>query len=159
MNFQQKLIYTVLGASIMFLGMSGTRHPNAIFDTVKCKQLLIVDEDSKNCVIVSTDDKGGIIGVYDKDDSTSTHQVGLLIGKHGGAITVTGTNGAINLRTSDKDAIVIIGGRDDRTSVDGKDDTKIILRGRGTIHTYDKNGKVTASLPPHPHPHSDTEEK
>lgn len=171
MNFQRNLIYIALGAAIMFLGMSNTRRPNATFDTVKCKQLLIVDEEGNARVIVSTDDKGGIIGVYDKDRETSTHKVGLLIGEHGGAITVTGNNGAINLLTNETGGTVAIGDKDDRTmvtvgtyedggsiSVGGKDDTRVSLHGRGTIHTYDKDANVTGSLPPHPHPHSDTEE-
>ncbi len=173
MNFQRNLIYIALGAAIMFLGMSNTRRPNATFDTVKCKQLRIVDEEGNARVIITTDDKGGIIGVYDKDRETSTHQVGLLIGEHGGAIAVTGKNGAINLLTSEKGGVFTIDDRDDSTkvtlysyedsggiSVGGKDkgDIGVSLHGRGTIHTYDKDGNVTGSLPPHPHSHSDTDE-
>lgn len=173
MNFQRNLIYIALGAAIMFLGMSSTRR-DATFDTVVCKKLWIVDEESKARVIITTDDKGGIIGIYDKDRETSTRQVGLLIGEHGGAIALTGKNGAINLLTDKKGGVVTIDDSDDSTklilyayedsggiSVGGKNkgDIGVSLHGRGTIHTYNKDGNVTGSLPPHPHPLSDTEEE
>ena len=172
MNFQRNLIYIALGAAIMFLGMSSTRRPDATFDRVECRKLVVVDEASNSRVIVSTNENGGIIAIYDVDDQISTQQVGLLIDKHGGAILVNGNNGTINLLTDEQGGIVAIGDKADRTkvvlqtyedggniSVGGKDAGKVSLRGRGTIHTYDKDGNVTGSLPPHPHPHSDTEEE
>lgn len=174
MNFQRNLIYIALGAAIMFLGMSSARRPDATFDTIECNKLRILDEESKACVVISTNDKGGIIGIYDKDDETSAHSAGLLIGEHGGAIAVTGSHGTIFLRTNDKGGAITIGDKDDSAMVvlrayeDGgriyiggknKDDIGVNLHGRGTIHTYDKDGNVTSSLPPHPHPHFDTEEE
>ena len=73
MNFKQKLGYTVFGAAIMLIGVLAATHltpivaqNNGVFEEITCKQL-VVSNNGKWNVVLSSGEKGGLIGGLDKD--------------------------------------------------------------------------------------------
>ena len=73
MNFKQKLGYTAFGAAIMLIGVLAANHltpiaaqNNGVFDEITCKKL-VVSNNGKWNVVLSGGEKGGLIGVLDKD--------------------------------------------------------------------------------------------
>ncbi len=125
-NVLRKIAYMVIGSLLTIIGYhfgnienntadAQEKTDNPIVDEIRCRHLLIVNEDGERVVSITTGDTAGGIGIYNNE---GTEVVGLAAASHG--------SGGIELHNKDKKRVVQLG-----TYADG----------RGALVISDKDGK------------------
>ena len=147
-NVLRKIAYMVIGSLLTIIGYhfgnienntadAQEKTDNPIVDEIRCRHLLIVNEDGERVVSITTGDTAGGIGIYNNE---GTEVVSITTGDTGGGIGIynnEGTevvglaaashgSGGIELHNKDKKRVVQLG-----TYADG----------RGALVISDKDGK------------------
>ena len=75
MNFKQKLCYTILGATILLVGiltanlLSPIVAQNNTFDEITCRRLNITNDSGKPVLLLWANDNSGVINIMETDET------------------------------------------------------------------------------------------
>ena len=156
-KYREKLGYIALGGILMLVGMlaarvvsplgAQTEVRDAVFESVTCRRIWVIDEDAKLVVGIS----GGLGGGEITSRGIAVHgkkgQGGavMTVDEHGGVINVHGEDGSagVEMRTSEYGGHVgVLGKRDTNPRVA----INVNEFGHGAVGTWDKNGYRLATL-------------
>lgn len=138
MNHKQKIGYTILGASIMLIGMwigNGTSPPvtaqsNGVFDKITCREIEVIDENGTGGISI----RGGSIIVSGNNGFTNVA---------GGVVFLHSPEGRIVASMEPTEH----GGRIDVFNKQGESQATMgINEYSGEFRIYGKNGKTTAYM-------------
>ena len=96
MNHKQKLGYMALGAGILALGIiigqfvtpDIKAQSNGVFDKITCREIEVIDKDSKTGIMLTTHERGGLFVLSGKAGSVD---IGTTV--RGGVVSVSGKDG------------------------------------------------------------------
>ena len=163
-NWKVKVAYAGFGClfgslcTIMGMLASPVTAQRDKFGNIECTSLRIVDGDGETKVALGVGERGGFVGVFDKDGEE--WKAALRVGEHGGFVSARGNDGLSGAALSgyEHGGFVVVAGKDGvrnaqlsvnerggAVRVYGKDgNPKVGLgvteHGNGSVNTWDKDG-------------------
>ena len=75
------------------------------YNTLKCEKLWVVEDDSKTGMLLTVNDEGGLLTVYDKTIPDYETTVSVSIRKSGGEFILAGAKGMVTISAGNGDSI------------------------------------------------------
>ena len=141
-NWKVKVAYAGFGClfgslcTIMGMLASPVTAQRDKFGNIECISLRIVDGDGETKVALGVGERGGFVGVFDKDGEE--WKAALSGYEHGGFVVVAGKDGVRNaqLSVNERGGAVRVYGKDGNPKVG----LGVTEHGNGSVNTWDKDG-------------------